>query len=84
MDYIIKEQYEGKEIVNFNLGQYCQDTFGIDSEDIPSIVIIGRVPEHMADLTARFNVSKADLSQLAGLVRGADPSVDGALKSRGF
>ncbi len=84
MDYIIIEKYEGKEIVKFNLGQYGQDTYGIESEDLPSTVIIGRVPEHMADLTARFNVPKGDLAELAGLVRGADKSVDEGLRSRGF
>ena len=84
MEYIINEQYEGKEVLKFALGAYCLDRFGIDSEDIPSTPIIGRVPEFMAELTARFNVSKGSLAELAGFVRAADPSVDEALRSRGF
>jgi len=84
MEYVSEEIYEGKTIIKFQLGQYCKNNFQIDSEEIPSIVIIRRVPEFMADLRARFNVSKANLSEMAGIVRGAGPSVDGALKSRGY
>jgi len=84
MDYISTEQCNGATIIKLDLGQYCQDKFGIVSEDIPSTPIIGRVPEFMADLMARFNVSKGELAELAGIVRAADSSVDGALRSRGF
>ncbi len=48
-NYISVSEYDGKEVVMFNIGEYAKDSFNIDCEEIPASCLIGRVPEFMSD-----------------------------------